>query len=351
MKTLTLLSFSLLLSGFLYGQEKWIRISPKLELQQLSSETYAHLSEGSNGMLTFSNGEAIVVSSPPTKEATAELIAWIKDSLKATLVAVVIDSWHYDNMEGLELFHDQGIKSYANELTRKIAQQKGLPVPNIGFTEKLELKVGRKTLVAHYFGPAHTSDGIVAWLPEERILFGNNGVRNFNGWVGNIGDANFEKWSETLSKVKACYGNAAFVIPGHGSPGGSELLDYTIKLYSPNPWGTILKRHEVKPTPVFNEFDKVFVSAHGDSAKGATHILNHALIFVDKGEQYLMIESPWVNYNSVTRSIRSDYGRIRILNKEKNSPLPETDGYYKSLAVDLRDDAIGITIVIRELMR
>lgn len=92
-------------------------------------------------------------------------------------------------------------------MTRQVAINKGSPVPQVGFTGKMELKVGGKKLVLQYFGPAHTSDGIVVWIPEEKILFGNNGVRNFNGWVGNIGDANLQKWSGTIEKVRTELGN------------------------------------------------------------------------------------------------------------------------------------------------
>ena len=351
MKQTTVLISLLLVVHILFGQEQRIKVTDKLELIKLSPETYMHISEGSNGMVTINNGEGIIVSTPPTDEATSELIKWVIDSLKVKITGVVIDSWHPDNMEGLDVFQSLHIKSYANEMTRKIADEKGLPIPQIGFTGKMELKVGSKKLVLQYFGPAHTTDGIVVWIPEEKILFGNNGVRNNNGWIGNIGDANLQEWSGTIEKVKKEFGDAKFVIPGHGKFGGTELLDYTINLYRPNSWARILKDNNIQSTSVFSNYNKVFISAQTDSVSGTLHQVTNATVFIDKGKQYVVIDSPLVKFNAENSNIQSEYGRMKIINKEANLTGPETDGYYKKLTIDLRDDAVGMTIVLKEFIR
>jgi glyoxylase-like metal-dependent hydrolase (beta-lactamase superfamily II) len=337
---------------FTYGQEKRIEVSDKLELVQLSPETYVHISQGSNGMVTISKGEGIIVSTPPTDEATSELIKWVTDSLKVKITGVVIDSWHPDNMEGLDVFQSMHIKSYANEMTKKIAAEKGLPIPQVGFKGEMELKVGSKKLVLKYFGPAHTSDGIVVWIPEEKILFGNNGVRNYKGSIGNIGDANLGQWSGTIEKVRAEFGSARYVIPGHGNYGGPELLDYTINLYKRGLWAKILKENNVETGIVFRDFGKVFIAAQTDSVTDdKIHVVTNALVLADKGEQYVVLESDEVKFNEQNNDIQSNCGRIRIINKEVNFPLPEAEGYYKMLKVDFRDDAVGMTIILKELIQ
>jgi glyoxylase-like metal-dependent hydrolase (beta-lactamase superfamily II) len=335
-----------------FGQEQRIKVSDKLELIKLSPETYMHISEGSNGMVTINNGEGIIVSTPPTDGATSELIRWVIDSLKVKITGVIVDSWHPDNMEGLDIFQSMHIKSYANEMTRKIAVEKGLPIPQVGFNGEMELKVGSKKLVLKYFGPAHTSDGIVVWIPEEKILFGNNGVRNYKGSIGNIGDATLGEWSGTIEKVRAEFGSAKYVIPGHGNYGGPELLDYTINLYKPNLWAKILKENNVNPGVIFRDFGKVFISAQTDSVTdGKIHVVTNALVIADKGEQYVILESDEVKFNEQNNDIQSNCGRIRIINKEVNSSLPEADGYYKMLRLDFRDDAVGMTIILKEFIQ
>jgi len=86
------------------------RISDKLQIIKLSKEVYVHVSEGSNGMVIVRGGEGAIVSTPPTDEATVSLMQWVQDSLQARIVACIIDSWHPDNMEGLDVVHRQGIK-------------------------------------------------------------------------------------------------------------------------------------------------------------------------------------------------------------------------------------------------
>jgi metallo-beta-lactamase class B len=49
---------------------------------------------------------------------------------------------------------------------------------------------------------------------------------------GYLGDADTLMWSVTIAKLKAKYPQLKVVIPGHGKPGGVELLDYTEQLFS-----------------------------------------------------------------------------------------------------------------------
>jgi hypothetical protein len=79
--------------------------------------------------------------------------------------------------------------------------------------------------------------------------------------------------------------------------------------------------------------------------------LKNAFVFVDKGKQYIMIESNSIKHDIGNKSIESEFGRNRILNKSDENSLPETDGYYKKLSVNLRDDAVGVTITMVELIR
>ena len=351
MKIITITLIYLSFVQIVFGQNKTIKIANGLEIVKISEHTFIHICDGSNGIIYTNNREAIIVSTPPTDEATESLIKWVKDSLNAEIKGFIIDSWHPDNMAGLDIVNKFGIKSYSNVLTQQIAKAKGLPIPQIGIPQKMEFNVGNGKLVAHYFGPAHTDDGIVVWIPDERILFGSNAVRNYNGWIGNIGDADVNKWSETIEKIRDEYNTVKTVIPGHGNYGGSELLDYTINLYKPSKWGAILKQNNIRASKIFSDYGNIFVSAEQDSIAGQIHFLKNAVVFADKGSQYVKIESNSIKYDQSNNGLNSDYGRLWIINKKKESSLQETDGYYKNLILNLRNDAVGMTIIIKELMR
>jgi len=332
-----------------YGQE--IKVSDKLTLIKLTEHTYIHTCENNNGIIHVNNGEAIIVSTPDSDIETQKLIDWTKENLHSKIVGYVIDRWHPDAMEGLDIIQKLGIKNYSYELTRTIAKDKGLPIPEIGFDPKIELKVGTEKIICHFLGAAHTDDGIVVWIPKEKILFGGNEIRSYNGWVGNIADANLNEWSRTIEKVKKEYGSAKIVIPGHGRYGGAELIDYTIQLYKPNKWGDILRKHNIKRLPVFNAYEDFFEVAQYDSTNGDIRYLFEATVLADDKNRYLKIESPLIQHNVKNKRIDSDYGRLQIFDKKTGSNNPITDIYYNRLIIFKENDEVGYRIAIREMIR
>lgn len=342
-----LIILALILCSFsLFGQE--VNISKNLKITLIAEHTYLHTGNDNNGIIFVNNGEAVLISTPETEIETQNLIDWVKNQdLKIT--GYIIDRWHPDAMGGINAIHRSGIKTYANELTRKICKEKGLPIPQTGFYPTQELTVGGEKIIAHYLGAAHTEDGIVVWIPKDKVLFGGNEVRNSGGWYGNIGDANLKEWSNTISKVKEHYGTAKIVIPGHGKYGGAELLDYTINLYKPGKWGVILKAHDIQVLPVFNDFENIFEVAQSDSIAGDKRYLKDATVFVDHSQKYLKIVSPGVVHSVNNKMVSSDLGRLQLFSKETNELIE--DLYYRQLYVNLRNDEVEWTIIIKEAIR
>ncbi len=331
------------------GQE--IKVSDHLMLIKLTEHTYIHTGNDNNGIVYVNNGEAVIVSTPDSDAETQNLIDWTRKKLRAKIVGYVIDRWHPDAMEGLDVVQHAGIKTYSYELTRKIAKEKGLPVPEIGFDPIMDLNVGGEKIICHFIGAAHTVDGIVVWIPKEKILFGGNEVRSLGSWYGNIGDADLKEWSHTIHRVKEKYGAAKIVIPGHGKYGGTELLDYTIDLYQPSKWGRILKSNNIQALPVFNDYGDIFEVAASDSVIRGKRYLTDAIAFVNhqKQNRYLKIQSQNIVHNVDDKMISSGSGRLQIFDKQTNELIE--DLYYKQLYVNLRNDEVGLTIIIKEAIR
>jgi metallo-beta-lactamase class B len=87
-----------------------------------------------------------------------------------------------------------------------------------------------------YPGPAHTRDNVVVWLAESRVLFGGCAVRAASDTsVGNVADADVKEWPASIRRVRDRYPTADVVVPGHGDPGGRELLEHTLALLAPKP--------------------------------------------------------------------------------------------------------------------
>lgn len=231
-----LIQFSVLAQA----QNKTIKVSKDIELIQISDNAYIHVSYAelpgfgrfpSNGLIFLNNGEAFLFDTPVTDSLTKDLTTWIMDSLKLKIVGFVPNHWHNDCMGGLAYLQSLGIDSYANQLTIGIAASKSLPIPAHGFTDSLVLKLGDKSIICYYLGAGHTADNIVVWIPSERILFAGCMVKEYNAkGPGNTSDADLNEWPSTTDKVIDKFGTAVIVIPGHGKPGGLELLKHTREL-------------------------------------------------------------------------------------------------------------------------
>lgn len=346
MKKITSFTLVLLLSFKVFGQT--INVSDKLVLTQLTENTFIHTCENNNGLVFINDGQALIVSTPDSDIETQNLIDWVTKKQNAKIVAYVIDRWHPDAMEGLDIVHKNGIKSYSYELTRLIAEEKGLPIPQVGFDPKTEIQVGNKKVICHYLGEAHTKDGIVVWLPSEQILFGGNEIRNFNGWVGNIGDAILENWSETASKVKNEYGSAKIVVPGHGAYGGPELIDYTINLYEKCNQLSSENKPDSTLDPKFQTNEDFYITAESDIIEDGKRILKNAIVIAQDSTKYVKIKSPNITFLPDKERVDSKIGRLKIYDKIPDGEKLRTDVTFKKLIVFKVDDSVGLRVIIKE---
>ncbi|MDJ1482987.1 subclass B1 metallo-beta-lactamase [Cytophagaceae bacterium YF14B1] len=211
-----------------------------LIVQKVAKHVYQHTSflntesfgkVACNGMIVFDKKEAIVFDTPADTKSSEELIQWIEDSLNCKVKAIIPTHFHEDCLGGLEAFHKKGILSYANNLTIQFARKQNVTLPQNGFDSQLELKVGSRKVITEFLGEGHTRDNVIGYFPYEKIMFGGCLIKEVGAGKGNLADANVNDWSQTVIKVKAKYPDTQITIPGHGKSGGTELLDYTIKLF------------------------------------------------------------------------------------------------------------------------
>lgn len=219
--------------------EKIVYESPNLHIRKISKHVYQHTSYlpteswgnvPCNGMIYINHGEALIADTPVDDTSSLELIRFIQDKLNATITGVVATHFHEDCVGGLQTFHAAHINSYAYSRTIELADST-LPLPQTVLEANSELTVGREKVQIDFFGEGHTRDNVVVYVPEDEVLFGGCLIKELGAGKGNLADANTDDWSRTVEGILATYPNLKKVIPGHGEPGGSELLTYTIRLF------------------------------------------------------------------------------------------------------------------------
>ena len=187
----------------------------------------------SNGVLIVREGEAVLLGTPVGDAQTKALTDWAAETLRARVTTFVPNHWHSDCMGGLGYLKTLGVKSYAHRLTRSIAQREGKPVPDIGFSDSLRLDLHGTEIRCYYFGGGHSEDNIAVWIPSAKLLFAGCMVKEMAAQnAGNLSDAVPAAWPATLDSLLARFPDARIVVPGHGTPGGPELIRHTQALLS-----------------------------------------------------------------------------------------------------------------------
>ena len=213
-----------------------------LIIKKLSNNIYQHISfldtEGfgkveCNGIIVINGNEGVIFDTPTDNESSVQLINFIANELKSTISAIIPTHFHEDCVGGVQEFSKRSIPIYASKLTADLLKKnnQNFTYPLTTFNNILTLNIGNKKVYAEYFGEGHTKDNVIGYFPESNAVFGGCLIKTLGANKGFLGDANTDKWSETVQKIKLKYPKTEIVIPGHGEPGGTELFDYTIKLF------------------------------------------------------------------------------------------------------------------------
>lgn len=215
-------------------------ISDELQVSKLSNNVYLYTSYletqefgkvGANGLIIVKNDKALLIDTPWNNSQTEILDQWVQDSLHATVNTLVATHWHDDCMGGLEYLQSKGVNSYANAMTIEISEEKGLPIPQHGFVDSLEIDFEQIPVECYFMGAGHSSDNIVVWLPTQDILFGGCCIKDLSSVnLGNLADADTQAWPSTITRISHKFSNVKIIVPGHGGAGDNQLIQHTMEL-------------------------------------------------------------------------------------------------------------------------
>jgi glyoxylase-like metal-dependent hydrolase (beta-lactamase superfamily II) len=87
-----------------------------------------------------------------------------------------------------------------------------IKAPTVTFEDRLWLNPGGTSVRLEYFGPCHTLGDIVAYVPEDGVLFA--GDIAFIGSTPLVWEGSLLNWIETINRINAL--KPRVIVPGHG---------------------------------------------------------------------------------------------------------------------------------------
>lgn len=217
--------------------------APEVEIREIRPGVWVHTSWytypggvrfPSNGLIVRTADDLLLVDTAWGEQRTRELLDRITSEIGLPLRSAIVTHSHYDRVAGVDVLKSRGIEVYAHPMTTKRTIGQGMPVPDnsvsaIDAAPGTIVQLG--SVEVFYPGPGHAPDNLMVWVPSEAVLFAGCAVRSAaSGSLGSISDADLGEWPSAIRRAQARYEEAAVVVPGHGEPGGAELLAHTLAL-------------------------------------------------------------------------------------------------------------------------
>ena len=214
----------------------------EVRLRQIRPDVWVHVSKWQ-----FDDGSVFPVNGFIVREGDGLLLidpAWGEDATEALLDAVdaeigqpirraIVTHFHDDRVLGAPVLERRGIPVFGTPRTRQLAAAEGNVVPSDSLTGLAvagsAVSVG--PVEVFYPGAGHAPDNIVVYVPDARVLYGGCAIYEASQQTaGYVGDADLRSWPEAIRRIQERYPDAEVVVPGHGVPGGPELLDRTVAI-------------------------------------------------------------------------------------------------------------------------
>lgn len=179
------------------------------------------------GFVVGPSGRSVLVDSSSTESRTRAFLAEVDRRSGAAPMALVNTHHHPDHTYGNWLAGD-GIPVIAHHQCRDELLRSGLEAievirepeygeirlrpPDVTFSSSLMLHLDETRLELLHVGPAHTSNDVVVWLPQQRCLFAGDVA--FAGAQPFLLEGSLAGFAEALARVRALEPDV--LVPGHG---------------------------------------------------------------------------------------------------------------------------------------
>ena len=241
--------------------ETFIEITPDLKARHIQEGVFVITHSfpwEANSLAVVMDDHLVLVDTPWTPEATQKLLLWLESQVGPKEIVAINTHFHLDNLGGNPFLVEQDIPVFGSDLTVELLAERGqasldqtvqwlqaeedprfaqalatqelvAPTEIFDIGDGQNLEFGDQSLVVYYPGPAHTSDNLVVYFPERKLLFGGCMII---GWdrIGNTSDADLAAWPESVHRLEKFQFD--ILIPGHGERLDPSLVEHTLEILS-----------------------------------------------------------------------------------------------------------------------
>lgn len=220
----------------------------KISFTQVGRDLWAFTAEGDpNTGVIIGDESVMIVDAQATPRMAEMVIKKIRTVTDKPISHVVLSHYHAVRVLGASAYGadqiimsdtaramvvERGQEDWDSEFQRfpRLFQGHesipGLTWPTTTFSHSMTVYLGNRKVELKHLGRAHTAGDIVAWVPDDGVMFTGDIVEYHSACY--CGDGHFGDWGNTLDAIKAY--NPRAIAPGRGDAlVGTELVNAALE--------------------------------------------------------------------------------------------------------------------------
>jgi len=207
----------------------------EISFTEIGRDLYAFTAEGDpNSGVIIGDDSVMVIDAQATPRLAEKVVEHIRTVTDKPIKHVVLSHYHAVRVLGasafhaseviasdtaLAMIHERGQEDWDSEFARfpRLFEGHesipGLTWPSISFSGAMSVHMGKRRVELRQIGRAHTAGDIVAYVPDEGVLFTGDIVEYHSACY--CGDGHFNDWGGTLDRIAAFQPSA--IAPGRGA--------------------------------------------------------------------------------------------------------------------------------------
>ena len=213
--------------------------NPGLIISHLTGDFYVYTTFGlykgnpvpSNSMYLVTSEGVVLFDTPWDSTQFKPLLDSIQIRHNKKVIMCISTHFHDDRTAGLEYYRSMGIRTYTSKRTDELSKVRKAKRAEFLIYKDSIFRVGQYRFQTYYGGQGHSPDNMVIWFEKEKILYGGCLVKSTEAEdLGNLSDADVEKWAVTIKNIQQKFKNPEYIIPGHLAWTSTESLTHTLDL-------------------------------------------------------------------------------------------------------------------------